>query len=207
MTAAKPVVHVVEDDTSVRTAIARLLRKAGFEARCYVSAGEYLLTEKDDAPGCILLDIGLPGLGGMELHDGIAKKEGAPPVVFLTGRGNVATSVRAMKAGAVDFLSKPVKREVLLGAIAAAVARDVRNREARDHVRDIENRYEKLTTRERIVFACVVEGKPNKVAAVELGTSIRTVKSHRARVMQKLEVKSLPELVRIADELGRARCS
>jgi FixJ family two-component response regulator len=126
-------------------------------------------------------------------------------VVFLTGRGNVATSVRAMKAGAVDFLSKPVKRDVLIGAIEAAVAKDAANRAAREQLRAIESRHQRLTTRERVVFARVVEGQPNKLIAVELGTSIRTVKSHRAQVMQKLEVKSLPELVRVADELGRAR--
>ena len=204
MNVAKPIIHIVEDDRSVRVAITRLLERAGFETRGYGSAGEYLLAPRADAPGCILLDVALPGVSGMELHAGLLKEDDAPPVVFLTGRGDLAMSVRAIKAGAVDFLSKPVDRAVLLGAIEAALTRDAHNRVSREHLRQLSARYEKLTARERVIFARVVEGKSNKSVALELGTSIRTIKAHRAQVMQKLEVKSLPELVRTADELRRA---
>ena len=206
MNVGKAIVHVVEDDRSVRVAITRLLQRAGFETRGYGSAGEFLLAEREDAPGCIVLDVALPGVSGMELHAGLLKEEDAPPVIFLTGRGDLSTSVRAMKAGAVDFLSKPVERAVLLGAIETALIRDVENRVARKHLRHLRARYDKLTARERVILTRVVEGKPNKSIALEVGTSIRTIKAHRAQVMQKLEVKSLPELVRTADELGRAGC-
>jgi FixJ family two-component response regulator len=205
MNLAKPIVRVVEDDRSVRTALQRLLQRAGFETRCYGSAGEFLLGERDDVPGCVVLDVRLPGLSGMELHAGLAKERAAPPVIFLTGRGDLAMSVRAMKAGAVDFLSKPVQRDALLGAIETALTRDAQNRLAREQLRQLRTRFEKLTARERTVFASVAQGKTNKSVALELGVSLRTIKAYRSKVMQKLEVRTLPELVRAADELARVQ--
>jgi len=197
----KPIVHVVEDDRSVRTAITRLLKVAGFEARSYASAGEFLVSERDPAPGCIVLDVGLPGLTGIELQAALQREGDPRPIIFLTGRGSIDMGVSAMKAGAVDFLTKPVDRERLLGAIETALARGV-VAQARNAVkRDLRERLERLTAREREVFERVVQGKLNKQVAFELGTSVRTVKAHRAQVMQKMEVDSLAELVSAADRL------
>jgi len=197
----KPIVHVVEDDRSVRTAVTRLLSLAGFEARAYASAGEFLVEERDPAPGCIVLDVGLPGLTGIELQAALQRDGDPRPIIFLTGRGSIDMGVCAMKAGAVDFLTKPVDRERLLGAVETALARGI-VAQARDEVqRGLRERLERLTAREREVFDRVVQGKLNKQVAFELGTSVRTVKAHRAQVMQKMEVDSLAELVSAADRL------
>lgn len=197
----KPIVHVVEDDRSVRTAVTRLLSLAGFEARAYASAGEFLVEERDPAPGCIVLDVGLPGLTGIELQAALQRDGDPRPIIFLTGRGSIDMGVCAMKAGAVDFLTKPVDRERLLGAVETALARGIAA-QARDEVqRRLRERLDRLTAREREVFDRVVQGKLNKQVAYELGTSVRTVKAHRAQVMQKMEVDSLAELVSAADRL------
>ena len=196
-----PIVHVVEDDRSVRTAVTRLLSLAGFEARAYASAGEFLVEERDPAPGCIVLDVGLPGLTGIELQAALQRDGDPRPIIFLTGRGSIDMGVCAMKAGAVDFLTKPVDRERLLGAVETALARGIAA-QARDEVRRrLRERLDRLTAREREVFDRVVQGKLNKQVAYELGTSVRTVKAHRAQVMQKMEVDSLAELVSAADRL------
>ena len=197
-------VHIVEDDGSVRMAVSRLLQYAGFETRSYASAGEYLVADRNPHPGCIVLDVGLPGLSGIELQAALAKDGAAPPIVFLTGRGDIEMGVRAMKAGAVDFLTKPVKREALLSAVREALARDSRERTTRDAVQDLEARFERLTPREREVLAGVVRGKPNKQIASELGIAIRTVKAHRAAIMKKTQIESLVELVRAAQRLEAA---
>lgn len=199
---SRPVIHVVEDDASMRTAVMRLLRYAGFDAQAYSSAGEFLLTDRGDAPGCILLDVGLPGLSGMELQAALARNNDRAPVVFLTGRGDIAMSVRAMKAGAVDFLTKPVKREALLAAVNEALAQDANDRSRHEQINGLHERLRSLTLREREVFARVIQGRLNKQIADELGTSIRTVKHHRARVMEKMNARTLADLVRISDELG-----
>jgi len=202
MDEAKAVVHVVEDDDSVRTAVVRLLRTAGFQAQPYASAAEFLLVAGENAGGCMVLDVGLPGMSGIELHAALAKRRDCS-VVFLTGRGDVQMSVRAMKDGAVDFLDKPVKRELLLDAVTRAVERDVANRERRGRATELRARYEQLTERERQVFRLVAEGRLNKQIADVLGSSLRTVKSHRARVMEKMEASNAADLVRAADELKR----
>jgi len=194
-------IHIVDDDGSVRTALARLLHARGFETRSYASAAEFLVADRDDTPGCIVLDVGLPGMSGVELQAAIARMERAPPIVFLTGRGDIDMGVRAMKAGAVDFLTKPVKRDALLAAVSAALARDKEQSARRDELRVLRARFEKLTSREREVFTHVVGGKLNKQIAAELGTSIRTVKAHRAQVMTKMEVGSVAELVNAAARL------
>jgi len=196
-----PIVHVVEDDRSVRAALTRLLKIAGFETRSYASAGEFLVSERDPAPGCIVLDVGLPGLTGIELQAALQRERDPRPIIFLTGRGSIDMGVGAMKAGAVDFLTKPVDRERLLVAVETALARGIVAK-ARDEVeRELRERIERLTAREREVFDRVVQGKLNKQVAFELGTSVRTVKAHRAQVMLKMEVDSLAELVSASDRL------
>jgi FixJ family two-component response regulator len=202
MNETKAVVHVVEDDDSVRTALVRLLRTAGFQAQPYASAAEFLLVAGENAGGCMVLDVGLPGMSGIELHQALAKRRDCS-VVFLTGRGDVQMSVRAMKDGAVDFLDKPVKRELLLDAVTRAVERDVAIRERRERASELRARYELLTERERQVFRLVAEGRLNKQIADVVGSSLRTVKSHRARVMEKMQASNAADLVRAADELSR----
>jgi FixJ family two-component response regulator len=201
---SKPVVHVVEDDLSVRAAISRLLQYAGFETRNYASAGEYLVADRDPKPGCIVLDVGLPGLSGIDLQAALAKNGAAPPIVFITGRGDIEMGVRAMKAGAVDFLTKPVKRDALLAAVREALDRDALERTTRGALQGLAARFERLTPREREVLAGVVRGKANKQIAEELRIAVRTVKAHRAAIMKKVEVASLAELVRAAERLERA---
>ena|SRR5689334_6208322 len=194
-------VHVIDDDAAVRNALSRVLRCAGFDVRAYGSAVEFLVAGRDDRPGCLVLDVGLPGMSGVELQAAMARNDSAPPIVFVTGRGSVDTSVRAMKAGAVDFLTKPVKREALLSAVESALASDTKSRAHNEEARAARARFDKLTPREREVFAQVVRGRLNKQIADDLGTSVRTVKAHRAQVMTKMEVGSLAELVNVAAKL------
>jgi FixJ family two-component response regulator len=196
-----PLVHVVDDDESLRTGLLRLLRAAGFEARGYGSTGDFLLHPLPDRPGCVLLDLQMPGPSGLELQQAL-KRQGVPlPVIFLTGHGDVASSVRAMQAGAVDFLTKPVKRETLFEAIQSALERDARERAARAEADELHRRLASLTAREREVFDAVASGKLNKQIADELGMAERTVKLHRARVMEKLSAGSPAELGRLAERL------
>jgi FixJ family two-component response regulator len=195
------VVHVVDDDAGMRTGVCRLLEAAGYEARAYASAGDFLLADPLDAPGCVLLDLRMPGPSGLELQQALAKRGDPLPVIFLTGHGDVASSVRALKAGASDFLTKPVDSKMLLAAVENALVEDAARRAERDDLRTLQARYEALTPREREVFARVVAGKLNKQIAGEIGTAERTVKAHRARVMEKMQVDSLAELVRVASRL------
>jgi FixJ family two-component response regulator len=204
MTDPTPVVHVVDDDDSVRAALQALLRAAGFEVRAYASAAEFLLGRSGtDAPGCLILDVRMPGLDGLRLQEALAQMNALPPTVFLTGHGDIPMSVRAMKAGAVDFLTKPVSRDALLASVRTALARDAAERSARERLRAFRARYEVLTPREREVFAGVVAGKLNKQIAAELGTVERTIKAHRAQVMGKMQVTSVAELVQLALELRK----
>jgi FixJ family two-component response regulator len=197
-----PIVHVVDDDDSVRTAIVRLLQAAGHAARGYASAGEYLLGRSDrNAPGCVVLDVRMPGPSGLDLQEALARSGASMPIVFLTGHGDIPMSVRAMKAGAVDFLTKPVSREALLGAVRSALARDAETR-ARVRVQVLRAHYERLTPREREVFAGVVAGKLNKQIAADLGIADRTIKAHRAQVMEKC--RSRPCRARAADHCARS---
>ncbi len=203
MTDRVPVVHVVDDDDSVRTAVVRLLQAAGHEARAYASAGEFLLGRSDrNAPGCVVLDVRMPGPSGLDLQEALARLEVPLPIVFLTGHGDIPMSVRAMKAGAVDFLTKPVSRDALLGAVRAALARDAETRSVHERRHAFRARYGTLTPREREVFTGVVAGKLNKQIAGELGTAERTIKAHRAQVMEKMQVGSVAELVHAADQLS-----
>jgi len=198
----KPVVHVVDDDDAFRGAVTRLLEAAGYAVRGYGSAGDFLIARLDDAPGCLLLDVNLPGPSGLELQAALVERSVALPIVFLTGHGDVPGSVRAMKAGAVDFLEKPVAREPLLAAVREALARGAGARASGERLRGLRARYETLTRREREVFAGVVAGKLNKQIAGAIGAAERTVKAHRAQVLAKMGAGSVAELSRIATELG-----
>jgi len=196
-----PLVHVVDDDESLRNSLLRLLRAAGFEACGYGSTGEFLLNPLPDRLGCVLLDLRLPGPSGLELQAALHRQGVALPVIFLTGHGDVASSVQAMQAGAVDFLTKPVTRDTLFGALQSALTRDARERAARVEADELRRRVDSLTPRERGVFDAVACGKLNKQIADELGMAERTVKLHRAHVMAKLEVGSPAELGRLAERL------
>jgi FixJ family two-component response regulator len=189
----------VDDDSSVRTAVSRLLRAAGYEVRTYESAGEFLMAEGVKGPTCVVLDVHMPGPSGLDLQKKLASGDDAIPIIFLTGHGDIPMSVRAMRAGAVDFLTKPVKRDVLLNAVRTALAAGLERQTARDRLQEIRTRFEKLTAREREVFGRVVAGMLNKQIAADLGCSIRTVKIHRARTMEKMQVGSLADLVRAAE--------
>jgi FixJ family two-component response regulator len=197
-----PIIHIVDDDLSFRTAVSRLLRAAKYEVRGYASASEFLDSDSCAGPGCILLDLRMPGVSGLDLQQSLARLEERLPIIFLTGQGDIPASVSAMKAGAVDFLTKPVQRETLLSAVQNALAIDAKERAARAALRELQNRYEDLTAREREVLVHVVSGKLNKQIAFDLGTAERTIKAHRASIMEKLCVQSVADLVRIAQELG-----
>lgn len=196
-----PLIHLVDDDEAFQTAVSRLLRAAGYEVRIYPSAWEFLLTPFDEAPGCVLLDLHLPGPSGLDLQDAIAMKPGQLPIIFVTGYGDIPTTVRAMKAGAVDFLTKPVSKETLLKAVENALAWDEEHRAARNLVQKFRDSFSRLTSREREVFERVVAGRMNKEIAAELGLAERTVKAHRAQLMEKMEVSTLADLVHVAEQL------
>ncbi len=196
-------VYVVDDDAPFRGAIGRLLRLAGYEVEEYGSAVDLLpAVTVGTAVSCILLDIKMPGLSGPELQDRLAAQGPAPPIVFLSGHGDIATSARVIKAGAEDFLSKPVSTEALLAAVGSAVARHQAAMQQLAAANAWRARLEKLTPREREVFALVVRGRMNKQIAHELGTTERTIKAHRRRVMEKLDAGSFAELVAMAERLG-----
>jgi FixJ family two-component response regulator len=198
---AAPLIHVVDDDDSLRTALLRLLEAAGYEARGYASTGDFLLDPPADRPGCVLLDVRMPGPSGLDLQEALKRRGVALPVVFLTGHANVADSVRAMKAGAVDFLTKPVERHTLLDAIKRALASDALQRAARESEAQLRERFSSLTPREREVFERIVAGLLNKQIADELGIAERTVKLQRAHLMEKLGVTSAAELGGLAEQL------
>jgi FixJ family two-component response regulator len=202
MIPAAPIIHVVDDDTSFRTAVTRLLRAVKYEVRGYASAADFMNSDASDAPGCIVLDLQMPGANGLELQQWIASIDEPLPIIFISGNGDIPASVRAMKAGAVDFLIKPVERETLLGAVQIALDRDANERKARANLRALRKRYETLTPREREVLAHVLSGKLNKQTAFALGTTERTIKAHRGSIMDKLGVQSVADLTRFARDLG-----
>jgi FixJ family two-component response regulator len=202
MTATLGTVHVVDDDESWRKSVARLLSAAGFHVTSYESAGHFLETANVEEPGCILLDVRMPGLTGLQLQQRLAEMRHVLPVVFVSGHGDIPTTVLAVKAGAADFLSKPVATNVLLRAVQQAIALDRQERTAHEELDDLRLRFRSLTSTERKVLALVVRGKLNKQIAEELKTAERTVKWHRHNFMQKLQIHSLAELVSIAEHLG-----
>jgi FixJ family two-component response regulator len=195
---ARPIVFIVDDDESFRSAMSELLEIAGFRTRGYASTGDFLLNPPGDEPGCVLLDVRLPGPSGLDLQAGLQRQSIGLPVIFMTGHADVPTSVRAMKAGAVDFLEKPVNRDTLLEAVRRALAYDAVKRAARDEAQLHHARLNALTSREREIFDRIVTGKLNKQIADELGIGLRTVKAYRAQLMIKLGVNSAAELGRLA---------
>jgi FixJ family two-component response regulator len=197
---AKPLIHIVDDDDSMRTALTELLNATGFAAVGYASTGDFLLNSIPDQHGCILLDIRLPGPSGLDLQAALLRKGVALPVIFLTGHADVSTSVRAMKAGAIDFLEKPVARETLLEALRRALESDMLHRSTLAAARRHQARFDSLTLREQAVFERVVAGKLNKQIAEDLKISLRTVKAHRAQLMEKLGVSTPAELGRMAGQ-------
>jgi FixJ family two-component response regulator len=200
---AKSTVFLVDDDASVRRALARLIKSAGYHVQTFASAREFLDGGSlNEGPGCLVLDVRLPGLSGIDLQRELQRTRLILPVIFITGHGDIPMSVNAMKAGAVDFLQKPVRDADLLRAIEQALARAVREHAELKETKDLQSRVEKLTTREREVMNLVVRGWLNKQIAFELGTAEKTIKVHRARVMEKMQVDSLAELVRLAEKIG-----
>ena len=196
------VIAIVDDDPSAREGLSSLLRSAGLKVETFASAQEFLARPSADAPSCLVLDLQLPGLSGLELQKRMAEAGLEIPIVFLTGHGNIPASVQAMKAGAVEFLTKPFDDEQLLQAIQEAVERDRRTRQQRVDLRKLRDRYESLTAREQEVMRLVVSGLLNKQIAGELNITEFTVKIHRGRVMRKMHADSLADLVRMAGTLG-----
>jgi FixJ family two-component response regulator len=195
MSPAQQVVHIVDDDEAMRVALARLLGAAGYATRCYASAGDFLVTQPQERVGCMVLDLHLPGPDGLSLQQVLQRDGAAMPIVFLSGRGDIASSVRALKAGASDFLTKPVQGEVLLEAVRRALTDAAPRRAALERRQVALQRYATLSERERSVLHAVVQGRLTKQIADELGLSERTVKACRADMMHKLGVETLPELV------------
>lgn len=202
MTWLAPMVFVVDDDASVRKSLGRVISEAGYRVQTYASPSEFLARSAEPGPSCLVLDVRMPGVTGLELQRTLAGAKHEVPIVFITGHGDIPMSVKAMKAGAVDFLTKPFAAKDLLDAIQRAVAKDTRDlgTEARDD--EIRGRVKLLTPRESQVFALVVTGMLNKQIASQLGIGEKTVKVHRARVMEKMQAGSLAALVRLADAAG-----
>jgi FixJ family two-component response regulator len=198
---AEALIHIVDDDDSLRQALQRLLAAAGYRVQAHASAGDFLLAAPVDAPGCLLLDLRMPGPSGLDLFESLRRHGLHQPVIFLTGHGDLTTGVRAMKAGAVDFLTKPVDRDTLLQAVAVALRADAQRRSSDAADTALHERLDQLTQREREIFRLVAAGQLNKQIAYALGISERTVKYERAQVMAKLGAGTAVELGRIAARL------
>jgi FixJ family two-component response regulator len=193
-----PIVHVVDDDDDLREAVAVLLRVAGYQVRTYADAGHFLLSDAPHAPGCLLLDVRMPGgPSGLDLQEALAERHSPLPVVFLSGQADVPMCARAFKAGALDFLTKPIRKDELLAAVARAIERDCATRRASERASDVRALFESLTERERSVVAGLASGKLNKAVAADLSLSERMVKTHRARIMQKLGIHSISQLIEL----------
>ncbi len=202
MTAEQPVTFLIDDDASVREAVADLLRSVGLSVNAFGSTQEFLHSKRPDAPGCIVLDVRLPGASGLEFQRTLVHAGILLPVVFISGHGDISMSVRAIKAGAIEFLSKPLREQELLDAVHAGIERDRVRRQQASLVAELQERFDTLTSREREVIALVVTGRANKQIAYELKLSEMTVKVHRSQIMRKMRAKSLIDLVRMADRLG-----
>jgi FixJ family two-component response regulator len=201
-----PIVFVVDDDYRVREALSSLISSAGLRAAAFGSAAEFLKFNKPDAPACLVLDLNLPDVSGLQLQQELLPLD-APPIIFITGYGDIPSSVRAMKAGAIEFLSKPFSEQELLEAIETAISVDRAARQERSDLAELKRHYNLLTPREREVLPFVVTGFANKQTAADLGTSEITIGVHRGQIMRKMSARSLAELVRMADKLGIAHAT
>ena len=205
MNETEPIVFVVDDDLSVRRSTERLLRAAGLEVQTFKSAREFLEKPRPERPACLVLDVRMPGLNGMDLQRELTQSDRHVPIIFITAHGDIPMSVRAMKAGAAEFLTKPFRSRILVEAVRAAISKDQAARKGRSEIEELRQRYEHLTPREREVLPLVAAGLMNKEVAGKLGTTERTIKFHRAHIMQKARVQSLADLVRMVEKLGIAR--
>jgi RNA polymerase sigma factor (sigma-70 family) len=201
VTERKPTIFIVDDDPSVRESTELMLKSVGFNVKTFVSAQDFLNARFQEGPGCVVLDVRMPGMSGLELQEKLVSVKTPLPVIFITGHGTVPMSVRAMKAGAVDFLQKPFEEQDLLDAIQRAISQQRERKSKRDEADELRKRLKALTPREYEVFSLLVTGMANKEVAYELGTSERTVKAHRARVMEKMSARSFADLVRFAETL------
>src|SRR5215813_6725445 len=205
MAAEPPVVFVIDDDPSMRHAVEDLVASVGLETRVFATPQEFLQAKRTDAPSCLVLDVRLPGVSGLAFQEELARTGVPLPVIFITGHGDIPMSVRAIKAGAVEFLCKPFRDQELLDAIHAGIERDRVQRQATATVGEIKRRFAALTDREREIMAQVIQGHANKRIAGELGVAEATVKVHRGQIMRKMAARSLPELVRMGDLLGKPK--
>jgi len=202
MNVAASIVQIVDDDRSFLAATSRLLRASGFAVQTFSSASEFLAQRDDDAPGCVVADLQMPGMNGLDLQSALAQSGNPLPILFLTGHGDIPSTVRAMRGGAVDFLEKRAPKDKLLDAVRRALARDAREREELARQRELRSRFDALTERELEVLSHVVQGRLNKQIAADLGIHERTVKLHRTAITTKLRVQSVAELTRLTDEAG-----
>jgi len=202
MIEAEPTVFVVDDDPSVRRSTERLVRSMGFNVQTFATAKEFRERARIESPSCLVLDVHLPGASGLDLQRELVQAGVQIPIIFITGRGSIPMSVRAMKAGAVEFLTKPTRSRDLLAAIRAAIERDRASHQARHQLDALRERYARLTAREREVMTLVVAGRLNKQIASQVATSERTIKFHRAHIMEKMAAESVAELVRMVGQLG-----
>ena len=200
MSSSNATIFVVDDDTSVRTALKRLIRSLGFTVETFDSAQTFLENESHDGPACLVLDVRMPGISGIELQEQLAEAGVQIPVIFITGHGSIPMSVKAMKAGAMDFIEKPFEDQKLIDSIHTAIARSKQDRAEQSEIYQVQRLVDTLTPRENEVFILVVSGMLNKEIAFDLGMSEKTVKVHRARVMQKMQAASLADLVRMAEK-------
>ena len=198
----QPVVYVIDDDASVREGVAHLLRSVGHKVQSFGSTQEFLESKRPDVPGCIVLDVRLPGPSGLEFQRTLIKSNIPVPIIFISGHADISMSVRAIKSGAIEFLTKPLNEQQLLDAVQAGIEQDRARRQEATSVAEVQERFNSLTPREREIFKLVVSGRRNKQIAADVGLSEMTVKVHRSQITRKMGAKSLVDLVRMADKLG-----